>query len=116
MPKSGQPGMKGTMDEGEVLVVVEIQSIKDQAGMQAYQAAARQQIGKYGGQVIARGGSHVEGAPQFGPVMVQKWPSEAAFRQWQASEEYQPHRRARLGFADLRIAVVPLIPSAPQES
>lgn len=100
------------MDNSEVLVVVEIQSVKDPAGMQAYQTAARQQIGKYGGLVIARGGSSVEGSPPFGPVMVQKWPSHEAFAQWQSSEEYQPHRLARLAAADLRITVIPLVPLA----
>lgn len=92
-------------DEG-VLVIVEIAAVRDPAALKSYQLGAREQLGRYGATVLARGGSTVEGAP-FGPFLVQKWPSEQAFRAWQASAEYQPLRDLRRSCADLRIAVIP---------
>jgi ferredoxin len=32
--------------------------------------------------VVARGGSPVEGEPDFAPLVIQRWPSEAAFRDY----------------------------------
>jgi uncharacterized protein (DUF1330 family) len=92
----------------DVLVIVEIGAVRDQAALKSYQLGAREQIGRHGGTVLARGGSPFEGSPPFGPVLVQKWPSEQAFRAWQESAEYQPLRELRRACADLRIAVVPL--------
>ena len=97
------------MQDSEVLVVVEVRSVTDPEAMKTYQNGARQQIGAYGASVIARGGSTLEGAPAFGPLMVQRWPSEQAFRSWQDSEEYRPLRAVRESCADLRIAVIPLV-------
>lgn len=96
------------MQDSEVLVVVEIRSVKDPEKLKAYQAGARQQIGAYGATVIARGGSTLEGIPAFGPLMVQRWPSERAFRGWQESDDYRPLRELRESCVDLRIAVIPL--------
>ncbi|WP_439590074.1 DUF1330 domain-containing protein [Hydrogenophaga sp.] len=97
------------MDSNDVLVVVEIRSVHDPEALKAYQTGARQQIAEYGASVIARGGTTLEGAPAFGPLMVQRWPSEAAFRTWQSSENYRPLRAIREASADLRIAVIPLV-------
>ncbi len=101
--------METVMQNQEVLVVVEIRSVKDAEAMKTYQMGARQQIGAYGATVIARGGSTLEGAPAFGPLMVQRWPSEQAFRTWQDSDDYRPLRALRQSCADLRIAVIPLV-------
>jgi hypothetical protein len=46
-----------------------------------------------------------EGEP-VGRLLIQRWPSETAFREWQASEEYRPLRERRMRAADLRIAIV----------
>lgn len=96
------------MQSSEVLVVVEIRSVKDPEALKSYQLGARQQIAAYGASVIARGGTTLEGLPPFGPLMVQRWPSEKAFRAWQASDDYRPLRALRKSCVDLRIAVVPL--------
>jgi len=89
-----------------VLVVVEVRRITDAEKFRAYQAGAREQIGRWGGRVVARGSTPMEGTPPFGAVMVQEWPSAQAFASWQDSEEYQPLREIRLACAELRIAVV----------
>lgn len=96
------------MDQA-VLVIVEITSIHDQEGFKKYQLGAREQIGRRGGAVVARGGASLEGAPAFGSLMIQRWSSEQKFLDWQSSEEYQPLRSIRLACADTRIAVVPLL-------
>jgi uncharacterized protein (DUF1330 family) len=99
------------MDAQPVLVVVEVKAVHDAQQMNAYQAAARLQLAKYGGEVVARGGSSCEGDPPFGPLLLQRWPSAQAFRDWQESEEYRPLRELRQRSADIRIAIVPM--SAP---
>ena len=97
------------MSDAGVLVVVEVRAVRDLEQFKRYQAGAREQIGRYGGTVIARGGSRVEGDPPFGALMIQQWPSEQAFRAWQESEEYRPLCAIRRGCADLRISTVPLL-------
>ncbi|KWK42829.1 hypothetical protein WT81_32415 [Burkholderia stagnalis] len=97
------------MANGEVLVVIEVRAVSDPEKLKAYQIGAREQIGPRGGVVIARGGSTIEGDPLSGPLMVQRWPSEASFRGWQESEEYRPLREMRQSAADVRIVVVPMM-------
>jgi uncharacterized protein (DUF1330 family) len=96
------------MDAG-VLVVVEVRSISDPEKFKAYQAGAREQIARWGGRVVARGGSAAAGEQPFGPLMIQAWPSAQAFDAWQNSEEYRPLREIRRSCADLRMAVVPQV-------
>ena len=96
------------MSDGSVLVVVEVGAVRDAAALKSYQQGAREQIERYGGKVLGRGGSTLEGVP-FGPLLVQRWPSEHAFVAWQESAEYQPLREMRRSCADLRIAVIPLL-------
>ena len=90
----------------EVLVLVEVRAVRDAAGLAAYQAEARKQMTQRGGVVIGRGGSSFEGDP-VGPLVVQRWPSEADFRAWQESDEYKPLRERRKRSADLKITIVP---------
>ena len=96
------------MPDGGVLVVVEVEAVRDAATLKSYQQGAREQIDRYGGKVLARGGSTLEGMP-YGPLLVQSWPSEQAFVAWQESADYQPLREMRRSCADLRIAVIPLL-------
>lgn len=93
---------------GEVYVIAEILAVRDEEGLNAYQQGARVQLPARGGLVVARGSKHFEG-PQSGAVMIQKWPSEEAFRAWQDSEEYRPLKEARLKAFDLRLVIVPAI-------
>lgn len=97
------------MAGGEVLVVAELQRIHDADGLARYQQGAREQIGRFGGTVLGRGGSSFEGSPSFERVLVQKWPSAEAFTAWQESEDYRPLRETRQRCADMRIAIVPLV-------
>ena len=97
------------MTEEAVLVVVEIRSVRDPDELKTYQAGARTQIAKYGGKVVARGAGRNTEAEPFGVLLVQAWPSERAFLDWQESEEYRPLRDLRRRCADMRIAIVPLV-------
>jgi uncharacterized protein (DUF1330 family) len=98
------------MTDEAVLVVAEIRSVRDPEELKTYQAGARTQIAKFGGKVVARGGRNTE-AEAFGMLLVQAWPSERAFLDWQESEEYRPLRDLRRRCADMRIAIVPLVQS-----
>ena len=95
------------MAEPGVLVVVEVRSISDGEKFKAYQAGAREQIARWGGRVIARGGEPVPGEAPFSPLMIQAWPSARAFVDWQESEEYRPLREMRRACADLRMGILP---------
>lgn len=97
------------MSDGSVLVVVEVRSVSNADQFRTYQSGAREQIGVHGAVVIARGISPVEGDPPSGMLMIQRWPSEKAFRSWQESDEYKPLRDLRRNCADLRISVVPMV-------
>lgn len=92
----------------EVYVIAEILKVHDEEGLGAYQQGARVQLRARGGSVVARGTKHVEG-PRSGVVMIQRWPSEEAFRAWQDSEEYQPLKEARRKAFDLRLVIVPAV-------
>lgn len=100
------------MADAGVLVVVEVRQVSDPDKFKAYQAGAREQIGRWGGRVVARGSTPVEGGLPFGPLLVQHWPSAQAFKAWQDSEEYRPLRALRQDCADLRIATVDLVQQA----
>ena len=102
------------VDEG-VMVVIEIEEVSDPVAMQDYQLLARAQIAERGGTVVARGGRCVEGEGG-GPFLVQRWPSEAAFLDWQASDDYRPLLARRNAAARLRIAVVPITPAMPHSA
>jgi len=68
------------MQETPVLVVIELVSVEDAAGLRSYIERAAALIGPLGGVMVGRGGVPVEGEPGFGPLVLQRWPSEAAFR------------------------------------
>lgn len=98
------------MANAEILVIVEIQEIFDEAVLKTYQAQARQQLLERGGKVLGRGGDLFEGSPALtGAVLVQRWPSEAAFREWQSSEAYKPLLELRKKAARLRLILVPAV-------
>ena len=94
------------MPSQSVLVVIEIDSVNDPQSLKVYQAAAREQMLARGARVIARGGSMIEGEPAFGSLLLQEWPSEEAFREWQGSAEYAPYKRLRQLAAKMRICVM----------
>ncbi|HKP78945.1 MAG TPA: DUF1330 domain-containing protein [Phenylobacterium sp.] len=95
--------------DGEVLVIVEPQAVFDWEGLAAYQAAAREQATRRGGQVVARGGALVEGEPDLLFHLVQRWPSAQAFLDWQDSDEYRPLKEARMKLMKVRISIVPAV-------
>ena len=97
------------MSDTPVFVVVEMTAVRDAEKLKTYQAGARAQLLERGGTVVARGSFPIEGEPPFGPLLVQKWPSEHAFREWQESEAYRPLKALRREAVSMRITVVPLV-------
>lgn len=98
------------METEEILVIVEVQDVFDQDTFDAYRAQAREQLLARGGKLLARGGTLFEGAPSLGSsVLVQRWPSESAFRAWQKSDDYAPLLALRKPTANLRITIVPMV-------
>lgn len=96
------------MQETPVFVVIEVVSVEDPAGLKAYVQRASELIGPLGGVMVAQGGTAVDGEPGFAPLAIQRWPSEAAFRAWIASDAYQPLREIRLASCTMRAAIVPI--------
>lgn len=95
------------MVNGEVIVIVEVQEVMDDVAFQAYRAQARRQLLERGGAIMGRGGELFEGTPALaGPILVQRWPSEQAFREWQSSEDYRPLLALRKRAARLRVIIV----------
>jgi uncharacterized protein (DUF1330 family) len=91
-----------------VFVVVEVVSVEDAEGLQTYSMRASELIGSLGGEVLGQGGSPVDGEAGFAPLVIQRWPSESAFRAWLDSEAYQPLNKIRLASAKMRVAIVPI--------
>jgi uncharacterized protein (DUF1330 family) len=100
------------MSNEEVFVVVEIVDVKDAELLKTYQTGARAQVAGFGGTVIGRGVTTFEGDPGFAMLMIQKWPNEAAFRDWQDSDAYRPLRRMREQAVVMRIGIVPVFTQA----
>ena len=70
------------MQEAPVLAVLEVVSVEDPAGLKTYVQRASELIGPRGGELLAQGGVPIDGPPGFAPLVIQRWPSEAAFRAW----------------------------------
>jgi uncharacterized protein (DUF1330 family) len=96
------------MQDNAVLVVVEVVSVEEPAGLSAYAERASKLIGPLGGVILGRGCVPVDGEAGFAPLVIERWPSEGAFRAWLDSEAYQPLRKIRLASATMRVAVVPI--------
>lgn len=99
--------MSDAKSEGAVITLVELQEILDEDAIRQYQVAGREQISKFGGEIIARGGRSYLGEPPFKSVTLIRWPSEQVFLDWQESEEFRPLRELRDRGARLRIAILP---------
>ncbi len=74
------------MQETAVFVVIEVASVKDPAGLKTYVQRASELIGPLGGELVAQGGIPIDGEPGFAHLVIQRWPSEAAFRAWLGSD------------------------------
>ncbi len=96
------------MQETAVFVVIEVVSVEDPAGLKTYVQRASELIGPLGGELVAQGGIPIDGEPGFAPLVIQRWPSEAAFRTWLDSDAYQPLNKIRLASATMRVAIVPI--------
>ena len=96
------------MQEAAVFVVIEVVSVEDPAGLKTYVQRASELIGPLGGQLVAQGGIAIDGELGFAPLVIQRWPSEGAFRAWLASDAYQPLHQIRLASATMRVAIVPI--------
>jgi uncharacterized protein (DUF1330 family) len=96
------------MQETAVFVVIEVISVEDPAGLKTYVQRASELIGPLGGELVAQGGIPIDGEPGFAPLVIQRWPSEAAFRAWLDSDAYQPLNKIRLASTTMRVAIVPI--------
>ncbi len=96
------------MQETAVFVVIEVVSVEDPAGLKTYVQQASELIGPLGGELVAQGGTPIDGEPGFAPLVIQRWPSEAAFRAWLESDAYQPLKEIRRASATMRGAIVPV--------
>lgn len=96
------------MQDTAVFVVIEIVAVKDPTSLKTYVGRASELIGPLGGEVVAQGGIPINGEPGFAPLVIQRWPSEAAFRAWLESEAYQPLNEIRRASATMRVAIVPI--------
>ncbi len=96
------------MQETAVFVVIEVVSVENPAGLKTYVQRASELIGPLGGGLIAQGGIPIDGEPGFAPLVIQRWPSEAAFRAWLDSDAYQPLNKIRHASATMRVAIVPI--------
>ena len=84
------------MQGNPVFVVVEVVSVEDPEGLRTYARRASELIGPLGGVVVGQGAIPVGEEAGFGHLVIQRWPSEGAFRAWQDSEAYQPLNKIRL--------------------
>ena len=73
------------MQDAPVFVVIEVVSVEDPEGLKTYVRRASELIGPLGGELVAQGAIPIDGEPGFAPLVMQRWPSEAAFRAWLAS-------------------------------
>ena len=96
------------MQETPVFVIIEVVSVQDPAGLKNYVQRASELIGPLGGELVAQGGIPIDGERGFAPLVIQRWPSEAAFRARLGSEAYQPLNKVRLASATMRVAIVPI--------
>ncbi len=104
------------MHENEIFVVIEVVSVEDPAGLKTYVERVSEMIGPLGGELIAQGGIPIDGELGFAPLVIERWPSEAAFRALLDSDAYKPLRKIRLASATMRVAIVPIGPGRPPNS
>src|SRR3954453_6501742 len=100
------------MSNEEVFVGVEMVEVLAEELLKTHQAGGRAQVAGFGGTVIGRGVRTFEGEPDFAMLMIQKWPSEAAFRKWQESDAYRPLLEKRQRAVRMRIGIVPVFQAA----
>jgi uncharacterized protein (DUF1330 family) len=100
------------MSEAPVFIVIEVISVQDPEGLKTYAQRASQLIGPLGGEIVAQGGAPIDGELGFAPLVIQRWPSERAFRAWLDSDAYLPLNEIRLASATMRAAIVPSVDGA----
>ncbi len=96
------------MHEKSVLAVIEVISLEDKEGLRTYSKRASELIGCLGGVVVGQGAIPVDEEASFSPLVIQRWPSEGAFRTWLDSDAYRALREIRLASATMRVAIVPI--------
>ncbi|HEY0257623.1 MAG TPA: DUF1330 domain-containing protein [Candidatus Methylacidiphilales bacterium] len=96
------------MQEPPVLVIIEVVSVQDPVGLKVYQERVSALIAALGAVILGHGGAPVDGELGFAPLVIERWPSETAFRALLASEAYQPLRQIRLASFTIKVAIVPL--------
>ena len=84
----------------EIYAVIEVK-LKDGAAFQKYVEGHIPSLLQYGGKIVAANPEFVvaEGERDFDVLVVQEWPSIAAFQTWHESSEYAPWKELRQGTA-----------------
>jgi uncharacterized protein (DUF1330 family) len=109
------PDAKAPAAGPEVLLVV-IGTVYDRpAFMQGYASKLPPLYAKYGGTYLAVSGKleHLEGEPDFESLVISRWPSAAAAREFWNSPEYRALADARITnrWGDFKVVLVPALPS-----
>jgi len=84
-------------------------NIIDHAAYQAHVPRALATIARFGGRVIAGGGSKIdllEGDPMPERLFIVEFPAADAARRWYQSEEYQEARKVRLSSSHGRVFLI----------
>jgi uncharacterized protein (DUF1330 family) len=92
----------------EIYVVVEVETIHDQAEFQRYVANYRVAHPRYGGEIVAQSLAPevVEGDWRPAGIAIQRWPNRESFYAAYEAEDYRPWRELRHRVADTNIALV----------
>jgi uncharacterized protein (DUF1330 family) len=84
------------MSNEAIYVLMDV-TIKDRKKFLEYVEGHKPSMQGYGGKLLFRSADMeaIEGAWSPKLFVVHEWPSENAFREWDASREYQPWKRLR---------------------
>lgn len=87
--------------------MVDIKSVKDPQGFDAYRAKAPETVAQYGGEYVVVGGDAavLEGDWQPGTLVVLRFPDRDRAEAWWRSQEYAPLKQLRQQASDSSFVV-----------
>lgn len=94
--RPAKPSTHAFLKVQEIYAVIQVK-LKDGAAFQKYVEGHIPSLLQYGGKIVAANPEFIvsEGAKDCDVLVVQEWPSAAAFQTWQASPEYKPWKELR---------------------
>lgn len=92
---------------GSIYAVLNV-TIRDDARFREYIRGHLPSIALHGGRVLFRSNDNVvvEGTWKPRLLVIQEWPTEAAFHQWYDSDEYRPWKELRHAACDLEFVLM----------